>query len=180
MFLSFRSTTFTWIKRGGKRADESEGYDRQHISLPAEHVDLLRAVRRVADGVIVLLSNGAAVETASWQDDADAIMELWLPGQGGGEAVARLVTGEDSPSGRLAETIPERLEQHPAQLNFPGEAGEVRYGEGIFVVIVSLRKNIENMGGTFFASALSTTRSRDSGTSAASDEGRLGISRTCW
>ena len=70
-------------------ADESEGYDRQHISLPAEHVDLLRAVRRVADGVIVLLSNGAAVETASWQDDADAIMELWLPGQGGGEAVAR-------------------------------------------------------------------------------------------
>ena len=79
-------------------ADESEGYDRQHISLPAEHVDLLRAVRRVADGVIVLLSNGAAVETASWQDDADAIMELWLPGQGGGEAVARLVTGEDSPA----------------------------------------------------------------------------------
>ena len=79
-------------------ADESEGYDRQHISLPAEHVDLLRAVRRVANGVIVLLSNGAAVETASWQDDADAIMELWLPGQGGGEAVARLVTGEDSPA----------------------------------------------------------------------------------
>lgn len=79
-------------------ADESEGYDRQHISLPAGHVDLLRAVRRVANGVIVLLSNGAAVETASWQDDADAIMELWLPGQGGGEAVARLVTGEDSPA----------------------------------------------------------------------------------
>ena len=79
-------------------ADESEGYDRQHISLPAGHVDLLRAVRRVANRVIVLLSNGAAVETASWQDDADAIMELWLPGQGGGEAVARLVTGEDSPA----------------------------------------------------------------------------------
>ena len=79
-------------------ADESEGYDRQHISLPAGHVDLLRAVRRVANEVIVLLSNGAAVETASWQDDADAIMELWLPGQGGGEAVARLVTGEDSPA----------------------------------------------------------------------------------
>ena len=121
-------------------ADESEGYDRQHISLPAGHVDLLRAVRRVANGVIVLLSNGAAVETASWQDDADAIMELWLPGQGGGEAVARLVTGEDSPSGRLAETIPERLEQHPAQLNFPGEAGEVRYGEGIFVGYRGLQK----------------------------------------
>ena len=106
----------------------------------AAGLDLLRAVRRVADGVIVLLWNGAAVETASWQDDADAIMELWLPGQGGGEAVARLVTGEVSPSGRLAETIPERLEQHPAQLNFPGETGEVRYGEGIFVGYRGLQK----------------------------------------
>ena len=39
---------------------------------------MLRAVRRVAGRVIVLLSNGAAVETASWQAGADAIMELWL------------------------------------------------------------------------------------------------------
>ena len=121
-------------------ADESEGYDRQDISLPAEHVDLLHAVRRVASKVIALLSNGAAVETASWHTDVDAIMELWLPGQAGGEAVARLVTGEDSPSGRLAETIPEKLEQHPAQLNFPGEAGEVRYGEGVFVGYRGLQK----------------------------------------
>ena len=113
--------------------DESEGYDRQHISLPANHVALLHAVRRTADTVIVLLSNGAAVETASWEADADAILELWLGGQGCSEAVARLVTGEESPSGRLAETIPVKLEQHPSQLNFPGEAGEVRYGEGIFV-----------------------------------------------
>ena len=75
-------------------ADESEGYDRQHISLPAGHVDLLRAVRRVANGVIVLLSSGAAVDTAPWQEDAEATMELWLPG----EPVARLVTGEDSPA----------------------------------------------------------------------------------
>lgn len=141
---------------GPPAADESEGYDRRHISLPACHVDLLRAVRRVAGRVIVLLSNGAAVETASWQAGADAIMELWLGGQGGGEAVARLITGEDSPSGRLAETIPERLEQHPAQLNFPGEAGEVRYGEGIFVGYRGLQK-LGNRPGYPFGHGLAYT-----------------------
>ena len=57
-------------------ADESEGYDRQHLLLPADHVNLLHAVRRVASKVIVLLSNGAAVETASWHTDVNAIMEL--------------------------------------------------------------------------------------------------------
>ena len=126
---------------GRHAADESEGYDRQHLLLPTDHMDLLHAVRRVANKVIVLLSNGAAVETTPWQTDADAIMELWLPGQAGGEAVARLVTGEDSPSGRLAETIPEKLEQHPAQLNFPGEAGEVRYEEGFSLDIAGFRNS---------------------------------------
>ena len=55
--------------------------------------------------------------------------------------MARLVTGEDSPSGRLAETIPEKLEQHPAQLNFPGEAGEVRYEEGFSLDIAGFKNS---------------------------------------
>lgn len=114
-------------------ADESEGYDRSHIDLPATHIRLLREVAEVAERTVVLLANGSAVATASWQDAADAILELWLGGQGGGEGAARLITGEVSPSGRLAETIPLRVEQLPAQLNFPGENGVLRYGEGIFI-----------------------------------------------
>ncbi|MDO5093481.1 MAG: glycoside hydrolase family 3 N-terminal domain-containing protein [Propionibacteriaceae bacterium] len=113
--------------------DESEGYDRRHIALPSSHIELLRAVRQTASRVVVLLANGSAVETATWERDADAILELWLGGQAGGEGAARLITGEDSPAGRLAETIPAHLGQHPAQLNFPGEAGQVRYGEGLFI-----------------------------------------------
>ncbi|MDO5083702.1 MAG: glycoside hydrolase family 3 C-terminal domain-containing protein [Arachnia propionica] len=114
-------------------ADESEGYDRNHIDLPASHVRLLREVSEVAERTVVLLANGSAVATAPWQHAADAILELWLGGQGGGEGAARLLTGEVSPSGRLAETIPLRVEQLPAQLNFPGENGVVRYGEGLFI-----------------------------------------------
>ena len=53
------------------------------------------------------------------------------PGRGG--AVADVLIGAVNPSGRLAETIPLRLEDTPSYLNFPGEDGHVRYGEGVFV-----------------------------------------------
>ena len=114
-------------------ADESEGYDRSHIDIPASHIRLLREVAEAAERTVVLLANGSAVATAPWQDAADAILELWLGGQGGGEGAARLITGEVSPTGRLAESIPRHVGQFPAQLNFPGENGVVRYGEGLFI-----------------------------------------------
>ena len=44
-----------------------------------------------------------------------------------------MLYGLVNPSGKLAETVPVRLQDSPAYLNFPGEAGHVRYGEGIFV-----------------------------------------------
>jgi len=113
--------------------DESEGYDREHMDLPASHVALLRAVRAVAAKVVVVLSNGSAVTVADWEPDADAVLELWLGGQAGGAAAAQLLLGEVDPSGRLAESVPVRLSDVPAQLNFPGERGAVRYGEGLFI-----------------------------------------------
>ena len=114
-------------------ADESEGFDRDHMDLPPVQLDLLRRVAEVADRVVVVLANGSAVLTSPWQDRAGAILEGWLTGQGGGGAVADLLLGAASPSGRLAETIPVRLEDNSAALNFPGDSGHVRYGEGIFV-----------------------------------------------
>jgi beta-glucosidase len=114
-------------------ADESEGFDRGHMDLPGEQVDLLRRVAEVNQRVVVVLANGSAVVTSPWQDDAGAILECWLSGQAAGGAVADLLVGVVSPSGRLAETIPVRLEDNSAFLNFPGDSGHVRYGEGVFV-----------------------------------------------
>jgi beta-glucosidase len=114
-------------------AEESEGFDRTHMHLPLPQVELLRAVRRVSRRVAVVLSNGSAVLTSGWQDDADAILECWLSGQATGGAVADLLLGAANPSGRLAETIPVRHEDSPSYLNFPGDSGHVRYGEGVFV-----------------------------------------------
>jgi len=70
---------------------------------------------------------------ADWELQAKAVLECWLSGQAGGGAVADLLLGLANPSGRLAETLPVRLEDNSSYLNFPGDSGHVRYGEGVFV-----------------------------------------------
>jgi beta-glucosidase len=114
-------------------ADESEGFDREHIGLPVSQINLLARLFEVSDAVVVVLSNGSAVEVSSWEGGVSAILECWLAGQAAGGAVADLLLGKASPSGKLTETIPQRLQDCPSYLNFPGENGQVRYGEGIFV-----------------------------------------------
>ena len=112
---------------------ESEGFDRAHIDLPAEQVRLLEAVAAVNDRVVVVLANGGVVATAPWQHLAGALVEGWLGGQAGGSAMADVLVGRVNPSGRLAETVPLRLQDTPAFANFPGDEGEVLYGERNFV-----------------------------------------------
>ncbi len=112
---------------------ESEGYDRTHLDLPAQQLALLDAVLEVTDRVVVVLSNGSAVRLHPWPDRVPALLEGWLLGQAGGTAVADLLLGVVSPSGRLAETLPLAVEDTPAFGSFPGEAGVVRYGEGLFI-----------------------------------------------
>ncbi|MDX3191717.1 glycoside hydrolase family 3 C-terminal domain-containing protein [Streptomyces sp. MN03-5084-2B] len=114
-------------------AIEAEGYDRTSIALPDDQVEVIRGVAAVAAHTVVVLSNGGAVSLEDWHDDVDAIVEGWLLGQAGGGALADVLFGVVNPSGRLAETIPLRLEDTPSHLNFPGEAGHVRYGEGVMV-----------------------------------------------
>jgi beta-glucosidase len=111
---------------------ESEGYDRDDIDLPAEQLAVLDAVREVNPNVVVVLSNGGVV-ALPFAEDVPAILEGWLLGQAGGGATADVLFGEVNPSAKLTETIPLRLSDAPAYLDFPGEFGHVRYGEGLFV-----------------------------------------------
>jgi len=118
---------------GLAEADESEGYDRETIDLPPAQVQVIRAVAAVARRTVVVLSHGGVVSLEGWHDDVHAILDGWLLGQAGGGALADVVFGVANPSGRLAETIPFRLADNPSYLNFPGEQGHVRYGEGVMV-----------------------------------------------
>ncbi|OKP89256.1 glycoside hydrolase family 3 C-terminal domain-containing protein [Paenibacillus sp. P32E] len=111
---------------------ESEGYDRSHLSLPASHIALIEAVAEVQENLIVVLSNGSPVEMP-WLGKTKAVLEGYLGGQAFGGAVADLLFGAVSPSGKLAETFPVKLSDNPSFLNFPGEGDKVEYKEGLFV-----------------------------------------------
>jgi beta-glucosidase len=113
--------------------DESEGFDRTHIDLPANQLVLLHALAEVHDRLIVILANGGVVRVSTWEDRVAAILECWLSGQAAGGAAVDLLLGVANPSGKLAETIPVRLQDNSSYLNFPGEEGVVGYGEGIFI-----------------------------------------------
>ena len=118
---------------GLTEAEESEGFDRRSLAIAAHQVDVVRAVAAAAPRTVVVLVGGGVVDLEPWHDEVDAILEAFLLGQGGGAAIADLLFGLVEPSGRLAETIPRRLEDTPAFGNFPGELGTVRYGEGLLV-----------------------------------------------
>jgi len=111
---------------------ESEGFDRQHMRLPASHVALIEAVAQANPATVVVLSNGAPVEMP-WAPRVPSILEAYLAGQAGAEAIADIIAGKVNPSGKLAETFPIRLEDTPCYLNFPGTPQRVEYREGIFV-----------------------------------------------
>lgn len=113
--------------------DESEGFDRTHLDLPPAQVRLIAAVAAANPRTVVILTNGGVVSLEPWHDSVAAILEAWLLGQAGGSAIADIVFGRVVPSGRLAESIPFRLQDNPSYLNFPGDQDLVRYGEGVFV-----------------------------------------------
>ncbi|WP_244223632.1 glycoside hydrolase family 3 C-terminal domain-containing protein [Amycolatopsis circi] len=111
---------------------ESEGYDRPDLDLPAEQLELLDAVLAANPRTVVVLSNGGVV-ALPFAEKVPAIVEAWLLGQAGGGATADVLFGDVNPSAKLTETIPLRLEDTPAYLDFPGDFSHVRYGEGLFV-----------------------------------------------
>ena len=111
---------------------ESEGYDRKSMAMPVCQNRVIEEVAKVQPNTVVVLHNGSPVE-APWADSVAAVLEMYLGGQGVGEATDRLLYGEANPSGRLAESFPYRLEDNPSYLNFPGDGFNVDYAEGIYV-----------------------------------------------
>ena len=111
---------------------ETEGNDRESMALPPPQDELVRAVAAANPRTAIVVNAASPVEMP-WADDVGAILQCWFAGEEWGNALADVLSGDVSPSGKLPTTFPARIEDTPAFTNYPGERGEVHYGEGVFV-----------------------------------------------
>lgn len=110
---------------------ESEGYDRKHMQLPQVQNDLIAKLAQFHKPLIVVLHNGAPVELP-WKEQVAGIVEAYLAGQAGAEAIMDILYGKVNPSGKLAETFPVKLADNPSYLNF-AEDEKTIYHEELFI-----------------------------------------------
>ncbi|MDF2848622.1 MAG: glycosyl hydrolase [Oerskovia sp.] len=127
-----RTADVVLLYLGLDEISESEGQDRSHLRLPPSQVELLARISSVTSRIVVVLSAGSVVEVP-WLSQCGALVHGYLGGQGGAEAVVRVLTGAVNPSGRLAESYPVRLEDVPNARYYPGEGVDAEYREGPYV-----------------------------------------------
>ena len=111
---------------------EFEGVDRPTLELPAGINKVIDTIASSGAETVVTLTNGSAV-ALPWLDKASAVIEGWLTGQAGASAMAEVIAGVVTPSGRLSETFPLRIEDTPPYPDFPNKTGHARYSEGVFI-----------------------------------------------
>ncbi|MEL9940173.1 MAG: beta-glucosidase [Ignisphaera sp.] len=123
----------------------TEGRDRNPVKgdyyLRDDELNLIckvsEAFHRRNKKVVVLLNIPGPIDVVSWRDLVDAILVVWMPGQEAGRAVADVLVGKVSPSGKLPFTWPKDLYETPAMRTFPGEPRNdpirVVYEEGIYI-----------------------------------------------
>ena len=111
---------------------ESEGFDREHMKMPAGHVALIERIAAVQENTIVVLMSGSAVEVP-WIDQVKAVLYMGLPGEAGGEAISNLLFGKANPSGKLAETWPLTYDDCVCKEYYGEPYKDAQYREGIYV-----------------------------------------------
>ena len=126
-----RNADMAIIVVGSSDNYESEGEDRPSMKLTGKQDELIESILKVNQNTIVIMNTGSPIEMP-WVNQSPAILQVWLPGQEGGNAIANVIFGNVNPSGKLPVTFPKKLEDNPSHGYYPGDK-KVLYDEGIYV-----------------------------------------------
>jgi beta-glucosidase len=116
---------------GSADGTESEGYDRDTMSLPGRQDELISRVAAANPNTVVVVNSGMPV-LMPWAGEVAAVIQAWFPGQAFGEALADVLSGAAEPGGRLPVSIPRAEADSPVLTAFP-DGGRLSYDEGLLV-----------------------------------------------
>lgn len=117
-------------------AYDAEAADKPDMMLPFGQDELIEQILAANPNTIIVLMGGGPVDMRKWKDKAKGIIQAWYPGMEGGNALASIIFGEISPSGKLPMTFPEKLEDSPAHAlsTLPNPDNmDIDHKEGIFI-----------------------------------------------
>ena len=97
--------------------EEGEFRDRSSLALPGHQEELISAIAATGTPVVVVLVGGSAITMSRWLDRVAAVLDVWYPGEVGGQAVAEVLFGDVTPAGRLPITFPRTAGQLPLVYN---------------------------------------------------------------
>ncbi len=103
------------------------GGDRDVIELPKVQLEFIKELRKHAKALIVVLTGGSAIAVPEVQEIADAVLQVWYPGCEGGRALADVLFGDASPSGKLPLTVPRRTADLPPFIDYAMKGRTYRF-----------------------------------------------------
>ncbi|KAI7786827.1 beta-glucosidase [Diaporthe eres] len=160
----------------GLNADwETEGSDRENMDLPPGLDDLITAVVDANPDHTVIVNQSGTPVTMPWADKAGAIVQAWYGGNETGNAIADVLFGDVTPSGKLSLSWPIKLQHNPAFLNFRTEGGRTIYGEDVYVGY-RYYEFVDRQVLFPFGHGLSYTTFQFSGLEVSEANGKLGVS----
>ena len=131
---------------GSMVSEDTEEFDRRSPNLNPNFEFFINQANSIGKKTVVVLQNGSAVVFDYWNKKTDAIVEMWLAGEGSGVAIADVLTGKHNPSGKLAETFPKKVR---TDFEFPGDGIKLEYNEKLNVGYRYYDKNISEINYPF-------------------------------
>lgn len=126
---------------GDTEGDETEGNDREKLTLPGNQTVLIQQAVAANPHTVVIVGTGAPILMEPWLQRTPSVLQSWFSGQESGHALVDVLFGDVSPSGKLPMTIAKREADYSDSGHFPGKNGQVEYAEGIFVGYRHFDKN---------------------------------------